>query len=84
MLDLLTKIMQSSQCNWSNNSHTVCFQSESDEKRNDDLILKLKKDIKENCEMLTEYSSDTPIIAGMKARLDMSDQGFEFHFKKSL
>jgi hypothetical protein len=56
----------------------------SDEKRNDDLILKLKKDIKENCEMLTEYSSDTPIIAGMKARLDKSDQGIEFHFKKSL
>ena len=45
----------------------------SDEKRNDDLILKLKKDIKETCEMLTEYGSDTPLITAIKAKLDKAD-----------
>jgi hypothetical protein len=34
--------------------------------------------------MLSEYSVDTPVIAGIKAKLDKSDRGIEFHFKESL
>jgi hypothetical protein len=31
--------------------------------------------------MLSEYSVDTPVIAEIKAKLDKTDQGLEFHFK---
>jgi len=51
-----------------------------EEKRDDNLILKLKKDIRENCLMLSEFSVDTPVIAGVKARLDKADRGLSFHY----
>jgi hypothetical protein len=38
--------------------------------RNENLILSLKKDIKENSKLLIELGTGTPIVASMKSRLD--------------
>jgi hypothetical protein len=40
------------------------------EKRNENLILKLKKDIKESSMLLSEYGLGTPVISAIKARLE--------------
>jgi hypothetical protein len=63
------------------------------EQRDDYLILKLKKEIRENGNELSEFSLGTPTIAGVHARLDRfqnvkgdSASGFDFsyYYKKSL
>jgi hypothetical protein len=41
-----------------------------DGKRNDNFILKLKRDIRENTRELLEYGLDAPVIAGTKNRLE--------------
>jgi hypothetical protein len=52
--------------------------------RNEELILKMKKELRETALELSESSLGIPVIAGMKALLDNADQGIEFHYRKSL
>jgi hypothetical protein len=52
--------------------------------RNEIVILKLKGDQRQTGLMLSQMSLGTPVIAGVKAKLDKSEQGLEFHFKRSL
>jgi hypothetical protein len=41
--------------------------------RDENLILKLKKEIRENCLMLSEFSLGTPIVAGIRSKLDKAE-----------
>jgi hypothetical protein len=56
--------------------------------RDDHLILKLKKDIKESSLMLSEFSAGSPVIAGLKAKLDRYQHGdgahgVDYHYGKT-
>ena len=44
------------------------------EERNEDLILKLKADIRENAKLLAEFTLSTPIISAIKQKLREKDQ----------
>lgn len=44
------------------------------DKRDDDLIIELKHDIRENAKVLSEFGLGTPIISAIKAKLDESHE----------
>ena len=44
------------------------------EQRDEDIILKLKSDIRENTKLLSELSLGTPILASIKAKLEQKEK----------
>jgi hypothetical protein len=82
-VELHKKVMNGLEKSYDDTMHQL-FVEQTRSLRNEDLILKLKKEHREAALELSEMSLGTPIIAGMKAKLDKTGQGIEFHFRRSL
>jgi hypothetical protein len=47
------------------------------ENRDENLILRLKNEIRETSKLLSEFSLGTPVVAGIKAKLEKANHGID-------
>jgi hypothetical protein len=82
-VELHKKVMESLEKSYDDTMHQLLIEQRKNP-RNEIVILKLKGDQRKTGLMLSQMSLGTHVIAGVKAKLDKSEQGLEFHFKRSL
>jgi hypothetical protein len=79
-VEIQKKLIEDLKRSYDDTMHQL-FVEERKDPRNEGLIIRLKKDQTEAANVLSEFSLGNPIIAGIKNKLDRSDQGIEFHYR---
>jgi hypothetical protein len=82
-VQLHKKLMEGLEKSYEDTMHQL-FVEQYKNPRNEPLIIKLKMTLMEQIDMIAELALGTPVMAGISARLDKSDQGLEFHYRDSL